>query len=157
MTSPSPYFTCPKIRTLNFTTLLANSADNKLMIFCLIFPRKQDMTFHAKLFPLETICMKRQILFPGKGKKNISKCRLLKILPRVLSVKLHLRVSENCWMSSKQYHPRPWPNAAFYGVYTVSHGYLFQYLGLTRYIVLRLYAIHKRGIQRNTCIFLISP
>ena len=31
--------------------------------------------------------MKCQILFSGKNKKNISKCCLLKILPRVLSVK----------------------------------------------------------------------
>ena len=31
--------------------------------------------------------MKCQILFSGKNKKNISKCRLLKILPRVLGVK----------------------------------------------------------------------
>ena len=31
--------------------------------------------------------MKCHILFPGKNKKNISKCCLLKILPRVLSVK----------------------------------------------------------------------
>ena len=31
--------------------------------------------------------MKCQILFSGKNMKNISKCRLLKILPRVLSVK----------------------------------------------------------------------
>ena len=31
--------------------------------------------------------MKCQILFSEKNKKNISKCRLLKILPRVLSVK----------------------------------------------------------------------
>ena len=30
--------------------------------------------------------MKCQILFSGKNKKNISKCRLLKILPTVLSV-----------------------------------------------------------------------
>ena len=30
--------------------------------------------------------MKCQILFSGKNKKNISKCRLLRILPRVLSV-----------------------------------------------------------------------
>ena len=29
--------------------------------------------------------MKCQILFSGKNKKNISKCRLLKILPRMLS------------------------------------------------------------------------
>ena len=32
--------------------------------------------------------MKCQILFSGKNKKNISKCLLLKILPRVLSVKM---------------------------------------------------------------------
>ena len=32
--------------------------------------------------------MKCHILFSGKNKKNISKYRLLKILPRVLSVKL---------------------------------------------------------------------
>ena len=31
--------------------------------------------------------MKCQILFSGKKKKNILKCRLLQILPRVLSVK----------------------------------------------------------------------
>ena len=30
--------------------------------------------------------MKCQLLFSGKNKKNISKCRLLKILPRVLIV-----------------------------------------------------------------------
>ena len=37
--------------------------------------------------------MKCQILFSGKNKKNISKCRLLKILPRVLSVNLRHRVA----------------------------------------------------------------
>ena len=34
--------------------------------------------------------MQCQILFSGKNKKNISKCRLLKILPTVLSVKIIL-------------------------------------------------------------------
>ena len=53
----------------------------------LIFPRKQDLTFHAK-----TINMKFQILFSGKNKKIISKCRPLKILPRVLSVKFRTNV-----------------------------------------------------------------
>ena len=33
--------------------------------------------------------MKCQILFSGKKKKNILKCRLLQILPRVLSVNLY--------------------------------------------------------------------
>ena len=36
--------------------------------------------------------MKCQILFSGENMKNISKCRLLKILPRVLSVKMRLPV-----------------------------------------------------------------
>ena len=35
---------------------------------------------------LETICMKCQIVFSLKNKKNISKSHLLKILPRVLSI-----------------------------------------------------------------------
>ena len=34
--------------------------------------------------------MKCQILFSGKNKKNISKCRLLKILPRVLNINKHI-------------------------------------------------------------------
>ena len=81
-----------------------------------IFPREQDLIFHAnclqwrqfawnvktcflsyfsqktgfdilcKLSPMETICMKCQNPFSGKDQKNISICYLLKILPRVLSV-----------------------------------------------------------------------
>ena len=35
--------------------------------------------------------MKCHILFSEKNKKNISKCRLLKILPRVLSIKMSVR------------------------------------------------------------------
>ena len=37
--------------------------------------------------------MKCHILFSGKNKKNISKCRLLKILPRVLSVNIMLLIA----------------------------------------------------------------
>ena len=33
--------------TLTFTTLWANSADDRLMIFFLIFTKKQDLAFHA--------------------------------------------------------------------------------------------------------------
>ena len=45
--------------------------------------------------------MKCYILFSEKNKKNISKCRLLKILPRVLSVKEKLRTTSfsNLWFS----------------------------------------------------------
>ena len=35
---------------LTSTTLRADSADNTLMIFCLIFPREQDLTFPAYIF-----------------------------------------------------------------------------------------------------------
>ena len=57
------------------------SADDKLMIFFFLL----ELTFHAnclhwrqfayiscKLSPLETICMRSQILFSGKNKKNIT-------------------------------------------------------------------------------------
>ena len=40
--------------------------------------------------------MKCQILFSGTNKKNISKCRLLKILPRVLSVRSFYAAEESC-------------------------------------------------------------
>ena len=39
--------------------------------------------------------MQCQILFSGKNKKNISKCRLLKILPRVLSVKALFKIAKD--------------------------------------------------------------
>ena len=39
--------------------------------------------------------MKCHILFSEKNKKNISKCRLLKILPRVLSVKQKTTTKDN--------------------------------------------------------------
>ena len=41
--------------------------------------------------------MKCHILFSEKNKKNISKCRLLKILPRVLSVKLYSLRKRSSW------------------------------------------------------------
>ena len=78
---------------LTFTTLWAFSADDKLMIFFLFFPENwiwhfmQIVSLGDNLSPWETVCMKCQILFSGKNKKNILKCRLLQILPRVLSIK----------------------------------------------------------------------
>ena len=72
------------IDIVTFTTLWANSAIDKLMIFLFSF-QKTGFDISCKLSPMETICMKCQILFSVKIKKNISKCCLLKILPRVLS------------------------------------------------------------------------
>ena len=66
---------------LIFTTLWANSADDKLIdnIF-LIFARKTEFDTSCKLSPLETICMKCQTPFSRENKKKCSICRLLKIL-----------------------------------------------------------------------------
>ena len=90
-------------KVLNLYHSLGIFSRRQIDIF-LIFPRKQDSTFHANCLLRwqfawnvksrflgkykETICMKCQILFSEKNKKNISKCCLLKILPRVLSVNL---------------------------------------------------------------------
>ena len=66
---------------LTFRTLLANSAGDKLIIFFLFFPENRTWHFmqivsigdKCKLSPLETICMKCQILFPMKNKKKYFK------------------------------------------------------------------------------------
>ena len=57
--SHSGYYIYPEFaNTLTFTTLWAFSADDKLMIFFLIFPSKLDLTFHANC-----------LLFLGKIRK----------------------------------------------------------------------------------------
>ena len=62
-----------------------NSSIRHFEIFFVTFPRKQDLRFDANC-PLDTLNVKS--CFLGKIRKtHISKCRLLKILPRDLSVK----------------------------------------------------------------------
>ena len=54
-----------------------------------IFSRKQDLTFHANcLNPMETICMKCQILFSEKNKKNIINLSSSELAKRAVTVKL---------------------------------------------------------------------
>ena len=53
---------------LNFTTLLANSADNKLVIFFLFFTENRIEIMH--IVSIGDICMKCQLLFSRKNKKN---------------------------------------------------------------------------------------
>ena len=43
-----------------------------LKIFFLIFPRKQDLKFHANLLKWRQFAWKCQILFSGENKKNIT-------------------------------------------------------------------------------------
>ena len=49
------------------------------------FFQRKGFDISYKLSLMETICMKCQILFSGKNKKNVSVCCLLK-LPRVVKV-----------------------------------------------------------------------
>ena len=59
---------------LTFTTLWANLAHDKLLIYFLFFQKKKTgCNISCKLSPMETICMNSHILFYGKNKKNTSK------------------------------------------------------------------------------------
>ena len=77
---------CSSFFSLSFATLWANAADDKLIFFW-FYSDKKRFDISCKLSPMETICIKYQIWLLGKNKTNISKCYLLKTLPRVLSVK----------------------------------------------------------------------
>ena len=60
----------------------------KLVIFFfLIFPRKQDLTFHAYCLHCRQFARNVKPYFLGNIRKKTSICSLMKILPRVLSVK----------------------------------------------------------------------
>ena len=54
-------------------------------IFSLFFFQKIGFDISCKLSPEETIFMRCQSLFSEKNDKNISNCRLLKVLPSMLS------------------------------------------------------------------------
>ena len=62
--------------TLTITTQFADSADDELAIVFIFFPENGIWHF-----------MKCQIPFSGKNKIIVTECRLLKIIPGVLSVK----------------------------------------------------------------------
>ena len=56
----------------------------------IIFPRKREWTeidISYKLSPMETICMKCQILFSGNNKKNIINLPSAEFAQRVVKVK----------------------------------------------------------------------
>ena len=64
------------------TMLWANSEDDKLIAFFLLFFLQEiGSDTLRKLCLKQTLCMKCQILFSRKQKNNTSKCRLLKFSP----------------------------------------------------------------------------
>ena len=80
--------------SLTITTSWAFQQTTTISDIFLIF-HKTGFDISCKLSPLKTIYMARQNLFSGKNKKNISICRLLKILPRVLSVNYNIQISHH--------------------------------------------------------------
>ena len=77
----------PSLEAYPILLTFTNLADGILKYFS-YFSQETGCDISCKLSPLETTCMKCQLLFSVENKKNISVCRLLKILPRVRSIKL---------------------------------------------------------------------
>ena len=66
---------------LIFVILWVNSADDKLIVFCFLISPKKGFDISCKLSPRgDNLHELSKPVFLGKIKKNISKCRLLKIL-----------------------------------------------------------------------------
>ena len=82
-----------EIKSLNLN--LANSADDKLMIFLNFYPKYQDSTIHANSLHWRQSVLNVKSCFLGKIRKIFQDVFLLKILPRVLSVKISLFFPEN--------------------------------------------------------------
>ena len=73
--------------TLTLSTLLTNSADDKLMILLLSFPENRILHF-MQIVSKEALFIKCLIVISVKSKKkNILKCRLLEFLPSMLSAR----------------------------------------------------------------------
>ena len=74
-------------RMLTFTTLWGNSAVDILVIFS-YFSQKTGFDISYKFIIVSIEDDLHEMLTPvlGKNKKNISKCHLLKLLPKVLIV-----------------------------------------------------------------------
>ena len=71
--------------TLTFTTVLAESADNKLIMFFLFYP--EDRIWHfMQIVSWDNLQEVSNAVF-WKNKKNISACCQLKFLPSILSIK----------------------------------------------------------------------
>ena len=71
--------------TLYGRNLTFNIFSRRHFDFFSVFTQNIGFNFTCSLSPKETICMKCQHLFSGKNKKNILKCRLLKLLSSMLS------------------------------------------------------------------------
>ena len=76
--------------SINLTTHWAIPADDKLMKVYYVFPQKIGFEISCKFSPKKIICTKSQSQSFGGSKNNIRKCRLMKLLPSMLSIKAQL-------------------------------------------------------------------
>ena len=88
----------------------------------LIFPRKQDLTFHANCLLRRQFAWNVKSCFLGKLRKIFSKYRLLKILPRVLGVKEVSKVINSNKMNN---HACTLPQNIFKTIFFVTSNSLF--------------------------------
>ena len=82
---------------------LANSAKDRLIIFCLLFPEKR--AWHLMQIVSsgqETICMKCQNIFSGKNEKNILQCRLLIFFPACYALNIEYCLTLVCHEKSNR-------------------------------------------------------
>ena len=88
--------------SLTFTTLWAFSADDKLMIFFLFFPENRIWHFMQIVSLGDNLHEMSNPVF-WENKKNLPKCCLLKILPRVLSVNFYHSMGKIHQMTNWRY------------------------------------------------------
>ena len=87
-----------KIFLFVFLSILTFTTRRQIGQILLLFHRKKGFDISCKLSPLGTICMKCQSLISGENKKNITKCRLLKIYPTCRALSFTLQAC-SIWFS----------------------------------------------------------
>ena len=109
---------------LSFTNLWANSVDDKLTIFLFFFQENRLWHFMQIVSSIRT---KFQSLFSGKI-RNISKCRLLKSLYSIQSIKIN--VLQLCNIFKHTFSYRELPELWIYISHISKHAHLSSRCGL---------------------------
>ena len=136
--------------------------------FFLVFTEQKEFDI-----PLVTICMRRQILFSAKSKKNISKCRLLKKFTQMtnlwyfsqttgfpISCKLS-SICMNCqiWFSKKNKKKNIFQNVVcwkFYPECLVLNKYLWQMIDGWSIFLLKVVDVYLCLFLKQAFVFILT-
>ena len=139
---------------LPLSGLIQQTTKKKKKIVIFFITKKTGFDIHA----METICMKCKSCFLGRMRKNISKCRLLKILARVLGVMVCTNKSRmglcmakptmSCTKRRISLHTLSLHISSLIRVFA-NRMYLLQSLGLTKCLVRRA----KTLVNLRNCTF----